>query len=79
MPVRSTQEGEHLVVQHVADGRPEAGTDEGELSLVAEGVLHGHSKLTQFGDLVAVDLVERDQQPGTVFLEQGCQALDLRA
>ena len=77
--LRAAQEREHVVVDDVADRDAETGADERELALFTEGVLDRRRELAELGDLVLVDLVQGDQEPGLVLGEKVGQQLDLVA
>ncbi len=77
MAIGPTEKGQHPVVHHVADGRCQPSADERQLPLLPKGVLHRSRQFPHVGDLILVDLVERDEQPGLVLDEQSGKHLDL--
>ena len=70
MSLGPAEEGEHFVVDDIGDRQGEPSADERQLPLLSESVLHGRGELPQLGDLVVVDLVERDEQPGLMLGQQ---------
>jgi hypothetical protein len=77
--LRSAEEGEHFVVDDVAYRRCQPGPHERQRALFSEGVLYRRRELSQFGDLVLVDLIEGDEQPGLVLDEEIGDEFDLAA
>ena len=63
--VGATHEGENLVVEQLVNLGRQRGAREREIAALAERVLHHRPELAQLARLAVVELVERDQEPGS--------------
>src|SRR6185312_16428400 len=69
VPGRAPQESEHRVIEQVADAGGQTGGDKRNLAILPEGMLNGGDQLVELVDLLAVDLVQGDQDARVVLVQ----------